>query len=140
MIPAKMKKLQEGFTLVEVIVVAIIVAALAAVAIPVYNSYVTSSKVNMASNASGAIASFMGACVNQSGTASVTPTAVAAGDDIVGDGTRRVSCAVTGIATPATILVPNGITVEISSYTATETVDARPSTDPDGTNEQTYRY
>lgn len=60
-------KRQSGFTLVEVIVVAIIVAALAGVAIPMYTSYVTSSRTNAAANAAGSVASFAGACMNQSG-------------------------------------------------------------------------
>jgi len=58
------RKGQKGFTLVEVIVVAVIVAALAAVAIPLYLSYVESSRRNAAANAAGSIASFCGACIN----------------------------------------------------------------------------
>jgi prepilin-type N-terminal cleavage/methylation domain-containing protein len=58
----KVKNKQQGFTLVEVIVVAIIVAALAAVAVPLYLSYVKSSRINAAANTAGSVASFCGAC------------------------------------------------------------------------------
>lgn len=68
---------QKGFTLVEVIVVAVIVAALAAVAIGVYLNYVTSARQNSAQNAGGALASFCGACINSAGT--ITPALVATG-------------------------------------------------------------
>jgi prepilin-type N-terminal cleavage/methylation domain-containing protein len=73
----KLKSLkgQRGFTLVEVIVVAIIVAALAGVAIPMYTSYVTSSRENAAANCAGSIASYIGSCLNQVAavTGDITP-------------------------------------------------------------------
>jgi prepilin-type N-terminal cleavage/methylation domain-containing protein len=77
MIHINRHKAQNGFTLVEVIVVAIIVAALAAVAVPLYLNYVGSSRDNSASNAAGSIASFCGACVNAAGN--LTDNSVAAG-------------------------------------------------------------
>ncbi|MBD3391550.1 MAG: prepilin-type N-terminal cleavage/methylation domain-containing protein [Chitinivibrionales bacterium] len=55
------KKKEKGFTLVEVIVVAVIVAILAAVAIPLYIGYVQSSRAQTATNAAGAAASFLAA-------------------------------------------------------------------------------
>jgi len=103
---------QKGFTLVEVIVVAIIVAALAAVAIPLYNSYVASSRNNAAANAAGSVASFMGACVNQSGTVT-GPTVTAA---TLFSGPRVLTCTYAGGTT--TISVPAGIDMTISSLTA----------------------
>lgn len=53
---------QSGFTLVEVIVVAVIVAILAGVSIPLYGGYVENSRANQAANVAGSVASFMGAC------------------------------------------------------------------------------
>jgi prepilin-type N-terminal cleavage/methylation domain-containing protein len=78
---------QKGFTLVEVIVVAIIVAALAAVAIPLYTSYVSSSRKNAAANTAGSIASFCGACRNSAG--SITDSSSASGGG-------KLRCAATG--------------------------------------------
>lgn len=59
---------EKGFTLVEVIVVAVIVAALAAVAIGVYLNYVDSSRQNATANAGSSLASFCGACINTQST------------------------------------------------------------------------
>ena len=42
--------MRKGFTLIEVLVVAVIVAILAAVAIPAYNAYIASTKVDVAKN------------------------------------------------------------------------------------------
>lgn len=90
---------QKGFTLVEVIVVAIIVAAMAAVAVPLYLGYVDSSRVNAASNAAGSLASFCGACRNTGGTVTlVGPVAPA-----VGGGSMTCSTNGTSIQIPADI-------------------------------------
>ena len=54
-------KCSRGFTLVEVIVVAVIVAVLATVAIPLYSGYVESAKLNTAENCAGTLANFISA-------------------------------------------------------------------------------
>ena len=48
--------MRKGFTLIEVLVVAVIVAILAAVAIPAYNGYIKSSKEKVAKNTAGTVA------------------------------------------------------------------------------------
>jgi prepilin-type N-terminal cleavage/methylation domain-containing protein len=50
------KKNEQGFTLVEVIVVAVIVAILAAVAIPLYIGYINDSTNNMCNNEAASFA------------------------------------------------------------------------------------
>jgi prepilin-type N-terminal cleavage/methylation domain-containing protein len=122
---------QKGFTLVEVIVVAIIVAALAAVAIPLYNNYVATSRNNAAANAAGSVASFMGACMNQQGA--VTPASITTATP----GPLTLTCTYGTPAATTTIAVPAGITITVSSLTSSPgTVTA---TSGGGAN-QVYNY
>ncbi|MCL2182640.1 MAG: prepilin-type N-terminal cleavage/methylation domain-containing protein [Chitinispirillia bacterium] len=66
----KYLKNNKGFTLVEVIVVAVIVLVLAAVAIPLYNGYIEDSRRSSVENAAGTIASGLGAAVQTGATVS----------------------------------------------------------------------
>ena len=62
---------EKGFTLVEVIVVAVIVAVLAAVAIPLYMGYIRDSRINVANNVAGSVASACGATRQQDTTIAI---------------------------------------------------------------------
>ena len=77
-----MFKNQKGFTLIEVIVVAVIVAILAAVAIPIYNAYVNSSRQNVVNNTAGSLATFCATSREQG--QNVTPSTYAANTPIPG--------------------------------------------------------
>jgi prepilin-type N-terminal cleavage/methylation domain-containing protein len=131
----KIKKGQQGFTLVEVIVVAIIVAALAAVAVPMYTSYVTSSRTNAAANAAGSVASFMGVCLNQAGK--VGDAAIAhAGTKAAGP--KTITCTTpSGTDTDPIMQLPVGIKIDIDQPASTGTVTAQHI---DGGEAQSYKY
>ena len=98
-----MLKKQKGFTLVEVIVVAVIVAVLAAVAIPLYIGYVNESRVNQCENAAGSVASFCGACVNAGGT--------------VADGAYAPGVNIACTANATTVRTPDNVTVTVTNGT-----------------------
>jgi prepilin-type N-terminal cleavage/methylation domain-containing protein len=119
-------KSQAGFTLVEVIVVAVIVAVLAAVAIPLYITYVNDSRVNSANNVAGAVASFAGACASSTG-ANIPAGATA--------GPATVTCA----GNNTTIEVPPAITVTITNAGLNGTVVGSHSGNPGGAY-TTYNY
>jgi len=62
-----LKNNNKGFTLVEVIVVAVIVLVLSAVAIPLYNGYISDSRSAVAENLAGTVATAISAAI-QAGT------------------------------------------------------------------------
>ena len=66
--------MRKGFTLIEVLVVAVIVAILAAVAIPAYNAYIRNSKEKVALNFAATVAQSAGTFYSQS---QVTPAIAA---------------------------------------------------------------
>jgi type IV pilus assembly protein PilE len=76
------RKNEQGFTLVEVIVVAVIVAVLAAVAIPLYNGYIRDSRTNVCENNAATIASTFTAKIAQNANYAAT-AAAASGSTLV---------------------------------------------------------
>jgi prepilin-type N-terminal cleavage/methylation domain-containing protein len=66
--PSRSGQGHEGFTLVEVIVVAVIVAVLSASAIPLYLNYVTNARIQVAKDTAGGIATFCSACATGGGS------------------------------------------------------------------------
>lgn len=126
----KTLKNQKGFTLVEVIVVAVIVAVLALVSIQLYRGYVTESRANNAENIAASAASFLQSAVNSEAT--VAP-AIAAGNT-VGPNGWAATMPNSGQVTNFTI--PNGYTVTL---TATD-VSAFFTTDAANTTSELYPY
>ncbi len=64
--------MRKGFTLIEVLVVAVIVAVLAAVAIPAYNGYISNTKRDVAKNLAATIASEAAVAYAQTGTVTLS--------------------------------------------------------------------
>jgi len=126
----KIQREEKGFTLVEVIVVAVIVAILASVAIPLYLGYVRESRINECENAASSVATFCGACANITGTLSPT-----------GNITPGATITCTNPANPAnstTMVTPARITINISSATPPGQVTATHA--DGGASVNTYNY
>ncbi|MDB5103255.1 MAG: hypothetical protein JWP91_944 [Fibrobacteres bacterium] len=131
-------KSQQGFTLVEVIVVAIIVAALAAVAVPMYTSYVSSSRVNAASNAAGSVASFMGSCINQTGH--VVGTGIAATTESAGTASATLDCQNASGVSISKLQLPIDIKFLITSFTTNGSVRTQHSASTVAADTAHYNY
>ncbi|RLU00462.1 MAG: prepilin-type N-terminal cleavage/methylation domain-containing protein [Ketobacter sp.] len=59
------KQMQQGFTLIELMIVVAIIGILAAVAIPQYQNYIARSQVTRVMQEAGAIKTAVEACVNE---------------------------------------------------------------------------
>ena len=101
----KSLKNNKGFTLVEVIVVAVIVLILAAVAIPLYNGYIEDARKSSVENVAGSIAGAMGAGYQMLNT---DPTITPSGASIGGADAIALVIAGNNIATN-TIMIPKGM-------------------------------
>lgn len=112
-----MVKDQKGFTLVEVIVVAVIVAVLAAVAIPLYMGYIRDSRINVGNNVGGTLASAGGATTQQQLT---VPAATYASPDAP-DAPAVIIFPSVGAdaAHPNEVIVPNSFTAILTANSAT---------------------
>jgi prepilin-type N-terminal cleavage/methylation domain-containing protein len=96
----------DGFTLVEVVVVAVIVLVLAAVAIPLYTGYINDSRKAAAANFAGEIADAAAATVEQGGHAY--------GDQVKPGGYVTMSAPPgEGIGGLISFLVPTGYHVQV---------------------------
>jgi type IV pilus assembly protein PilE len=115
----KYLKNNKGFTLVEVIVVAVIVLILAAVAIPLYQGYVRDSRNAAAENIAGSIAGLAGAAL-QSGATGLVQAGTAPNIFITTQGGN--------FGDGAQVLVPLGFQAAIAGGIVT--VTASPQTTP----------
>jgi prepilin-type N-terminal cleavage/methylation domain-containing protein len=104
---------EKGFTLVEVIVVAVIVAVLAAVAIPLYMGYIRDSRINVCNNIAGTVASACGATRQQDTTIAI-PSGGAGPLDLTFNGMNSVN---------NVIHIPDDYTVTITSGAGTVLVN-----------------
>ena len=123
-----MKKAQQGFTLIELMIVVAIIGILASIAIPAYQDYVTRAKWGKTISGVAAMKLAIGECLNDNaGTvascdtlAELTPYGISA----VPSGTAVEGATVTLTANTAAINIAGGAPLDscIFAYTPTITV------------------
>lgn len=99
-----MKSMQKGFTLIELMIVVAIIAILAAIAIPQYQTYVIRSQVTRAMGESGDLKVVVEDCLNNGettiGTATGNCNPTATGSDILTGAVQGGETVATGQGVP----------------------------------------
>jgi len=112
-----MRKVQQGFTLIELMIVVAIIGILAAVAIPQYQDYTTRAKLSKALSAVAAVKTAVAVSVQENGVAPTTW--VSAGLTGVPTATAEATFAAAPTATGGITITLQGINTALNGRTVT---------------------
>ncbi|MCO5977578.1 pilin [Ideonella oryzae] len=118
-----MKRVQQGFTLIELMIVVAIIGILAAVALPAYQDYTIKAKVGNALSSADALKTAVGVCIQEAGGVATSCSDGATGIPTFTSTKEVTSATINGGVVEITLATGIGTNVDSQTITFTPTVN-----------------